>query len=82
MLRRLTKNPGVVVRCAIGLALFGALIANSAAAQSSQAPSRTPQIAQPTPPPVTELPPVDVIGTSPLIGSGIDRNTVPAETQC
>ena len=30
--------------------------------------------------PVIELPPVDVIGTSPLIGSGIDRNAVPAET--
>ncbi len=28
----------------------------------------------------TELPPMTVIGVSPLIGSGIDRNTVPAET--
>ena len=26
------------------------------------------------------LPPVEVIGASPLIGSGVDRNTVPAET--
>jgi iron complex outermembrane receptor protein len=34
-----------------------------------------------TAPPVITLPPVDVIGASPLIGSGIDRNTVPAETQ-
>lgn len=31
--------------------------------------------------PPTVLPPVDVIGASPLIGSGIDRDTVPAETQ-
>jgi outer membrane receptor protein involved in Fe transport len=31
--------------------------------------------------PVISLPPVEVIGASPLIGSGIDRNTVPAETQ-
>jgi iron complex outermembrane recepter protein len=36
--------------------------------------------AQTTPPPVTELPPVEVVGASPLIGSGVDRNTVPAET--
>jgi iron complex outermembrane recepter protein len=34
-----------------------------------------------TAPPVISLPPVEVIGASPLIGSGIDRNTVPAETQ-
>ena len=36
--------------------------------------------AQTAPPPVTELPPVEVVGASPLIGSGVDRNTVPAET--
>ncbi len=41
----------------------------------------TAQTATPTPPPVTELPPVEVVGASPLIGSGVDRNTVPAETQ-
>ena len=28
-----------------------------------------------------ELPPVEVVATSPLIGSGLDRNLVPAETQ-
>jgi iron complex outermembrane recepter protein len=27
---------------------------------------------------VTELPPVDIVGASPLLGSGVDRNTVPA----
>lgn len=36
-------------------------------------------VAQTAPP--TELPTVEVIGASPLIGSGVDRNTVPAETQ-
>jgi outer membrane receptor protein involved in Fe transport len=36
--------------------------------------------APPAPSP-TVLPPVNVIGVSPLIGSGIDRNTVPAATQ-
>jgi outer membrane receptor protein involved in Fe transport len=30
--------------------------------------------------PVTQLPQVEVVGASPLIGSGIDRNKVPAET--
>ena len=30
--------------------------------------------------PVIELPPVEVIGASPLLGSGVDRNTIPAET--
>ena len=29
---------------------------------------------------VTELPPVTIIGTTPLLGSGVDRDTVPAET--
>ena len=38
------------------------------------------QTTQPASPPVTELPPVEVVGASPLIGSGIDRNTIPAET--
>ncbi len=44
------------------------LLTGTAAAQTAQQP------------PATELPPVEVIGASPLIGSGIDRNTVPAET--
>jgi outer membrane receptor protein involved in Fe transport len=34
-----------------------------------------------TVPPPTELPPVDVIGSSPLIGSEVDRNSIPAEAQ-
>jgi iron complex outermembrane recepter protein len=41
--------------------------------------------AQPTPPGPAEplsvaLPPVDIIAPSPLLGSGVDRDTVPAET--
>ena len=48
---------------------------------SETAPSGQPA---PTPPavsqPVVRLPNVDVISTSPLLGSGVDRNTVPAET--
>jgi outer membrane receptor protein involved in Fe transport len=36
--------------------------------------------AQPAPPTVVELPPVEVIGASPLLGSGVDRDTVPAAT--
>ena len=36
--------------------------------------------ASPAPTTAVTLPPVSVIGTSPLIGSGIDRDTVPAET--
>ena len=35
--------------------------------------------AQPAPP-ATQLPTVEVIGASPMIGSGIDRNSVPAAT--
>ena len=40
----------------------------------------TGNVAAQTAPPATELPPVEVVGASPLIGSGIDRNTIPAET--
>jgi iron complex outermembrane receptor protein len=44
---------------------------------SPDTPSPHPTSQAPAP---TSLPPVTVIGVSPLIGSGIDRNTVPAET--
>jgi hypothetical protein len=50
---------------------------------SADGPPQTatpPTTAQQTAPPVTELPPVTVIGTTPLFGSGVDRDTVPAET--
>jgi iron complex outermembrane recepter protein len=52
------------------IATIAILLSGNAAAQTADQP----------PPPVTELPPVEVVGASPLIGSGIDRNTVPAET--
>ena len=52
------------------------LFTGAAAAQ----PAQTPDTPQQAPQPVTQLPPVEVIGASPLIGSGIDRNLVPAET--
>ncbi len=38
------------------------------------------QTAQQSGPMVTELPPLTIIGTTPLLGSGVDRDTVPAET--
>jgi iron complex outermembrane recepter protein len=68
-----TPGGGIGVRAGHGIAAVAILLTGAAAAQ----PAPTPQQAEP---PVTELPPVEVIGASPLIGSGIDRNTVPAET--
>ena len=52
------------------IAAIGVLLSGNAAAQT----------APPAAPTVTELPSVEVVGASPLIGSGIDRNTIPAET--
>jgi iron complex outermembrane receptor protein len=52
----------------------GLLVLACVPAQGQQAPSDATQ------PPVTELPPVTVVGVSPLLGSGVDRDTVPAET--
>ncbi len=43
-------------------------------ARAQQAPSDAAQ------PPAITLPPITVIGASPLLGSGVDRDTVPAET--
>jgi iron complex outermembrane recepter protein len=56
------------MRTMLGAAAAALLLANAAAGQPAQAP------------PDTALPPVTVIGTSPLLGSGVDRDTVPAET--
>src|SRR5271154_7058047 len=44
------------------------------AARAQQAPSDTVE------PLSVTLPPVDIIAPSPLLGSGVDRDTVPAET--
>ena len=52
--------------------LLSGILTGTAAAQT--VPPSSPQ------PSVTTLPPVEVVGTSPLIGAGIDRNTVPAQT--
>jgi outer membrane receptor protein involved in Fe transport len=51
--------------------------------QAANLVARAQDVAGPPPPATapTVLPPVTVIGVSPLIGSGIDRNTVPAATQ-
>ena len=73
------------VIAAMAILLTGAASAQTPP-QSITPPATTPQTATPptitqqTVPPVTELPPVEVIGTSPLLGSGVDRDTVPAET--
>jgi iron complex outermembrane recepter protein len=83
------------VRAGLTTAALAILLAGAAAAQTTP-PTATPQTTTPetttpettTPPattpqtqgPVTQLPPVEVIGTSPLLGSGVDRDTVPAET--
>ena len=73
------------VIAAMAILLTGAASAQTPP-QSITPPATTPQTATPptitqqTAPPVTELPPVEVIGASPLLGSGVDRDTVPAET--
>jgi iron complex outermembrane recepter protein len=57
------------------LAGLGALLAlASVPARAQPAQSGTVQ------PPSLTLPPLTIIGTSPLLGSGVDRDTVPAET--
>jgi iron complex outermembrane receptor protein len=54
------------VRVGLSFAATAILLGGTAAAQQAGQPA-------------TELPQVEVIGASPLIGSGVDRNTVPAE---
>jgi iron complex outermembrane recepter protein len=44
-------------------------------------PSTPPAAASANPAPLETLPPVDIIGSTPLLGSGVDRNKVPSETQ-
>ena len=58
------------MRLALGLVTTVVLISGSAIAQTTTQSQE----------PVTQLPQVEVVGASPLIGSGIDRNKVPAET--
>ena len=63
------KRRGDRLRLIVYLLSLLVLTRGSAVAQTSQSEQ-----------PATQLPPVEVVGTSPLIGSGIDRNKVPAET--
>jgi outer membrane receptor protein involved in Fe transport len=75
-------------KLAAGCLLLPALaLAQSAPGDQTVAPATNPGTTNPgtTSPPTTvrpdvTLPNVDVIGTSPLLGSGVDRNTVPAAT--
>ncbi len=64
-----TCHPG---RRLAGMAALLALAWVPASAQQAQS-----NAAQP---PSITLPPLTIIGTSPLLGSGVDRDTVPAET--
>src|ERR1700751_488084 len=63
---------GTVRGTARGVAGLLALAVAQARAQT--VPSDTTQ------PPSLSIPPVNIIAASPLLGSGIDRDTVPAET--
>ena len=54
----------------LGLGLYGGLLPGLALAQTASPPGS-----------VTALPEVNVIAASPLLGTGIDRNLVPAQTQ-
>src|SRR5271165_6752808 len=62
---------------ASSLVLPALALAQSAAPTSSPADATAPAD---TTSPAVRLPQVDVIGASPLLGSGVDRNTVPAAT--
>src|ERR1700757_2741426 len=48
----------------------------AAVLQSAAAPAQ-----QPSEAPTLSLPTVEVVGATPLLGSGVDRDKVPAETQ-
>ena len=54
-----------------GAALASLLLSATAAAQDQAAAPATTELT---------LPPVEVVGATPLLGSGVDRNKVPAET--
>jgi iron complex outermembrane recepter protein len=56
-----------------GVALAMALLPATAAAQNAATPEETGT-------PAVTLPTVEVVGATPLLGSGVDRNKVPAET--
>jgi len=61
-----------VLRRLVGLALPALLWPHLAMAQDAAAPASSPA--------VTVLPTVEVVGATPLLGSGVDRSKVPAES--
>jgi len=74
----------------LGILLFllPRLALSQVTTQSAPAPSSAQVNTQPAPtptaaanPPPLALPPVDVIGSTPLLGSGMDRNKVPSANQ-
>lgn len=84
------------MKCVATLGLLAFLLPQLALAQANTQPAPTPapspaptSAAAPTPtpaaaaatPPLLALPPVDVIGSTPLLGSGVDRNKVPSANQ-
>jgi iron complex outermembrane receptor protein len=69
MAKRMQRAAG---RAARGMVGATALLTLTARAQ--QAPTATPQA------PVVTIPTINIVGASPLLGSGVDRDTVPAET--
>jgi iron complex outermembrane recepter protein len=81
------------MRGAIGLGLCGVVLSSFALAQTPpQSPSpqgsqsgsaqQTPQaVPNAAEAPTLALPPVEIIAPSPLLGSGVDRSKVPAQTQ-
>jgi iron complex outermembrane receptor protein len=72
----ITRRTGSQVLQSLGR-LVGAAALLALSDGSVQAQPAPPAAAQP---PLLNLPPIDIIGTSPLLGSGVDRDTVPAET--
>src|SRR5258708_1003777 len=62
-------------------AIAAATIPCFALAQTTVAPTAPPAPAEPGATGVTVLPEVNVIGATPLLGSGVDRSKVPAQNQ-
>ncbi|WP_158922538.1 TonB-dependent receptor [Acidisphaera sp. S103] len=79
MAKRMQRIVGQAMRGLVGTAAFLAL--TGLAVRAQQAPSNTPPTPSATSPaPVVTVPTINIVGASPLLGSGVDRDTVPAET--
>ena len=63
------------------VAIAAATLPCFALAQTTVTPPTRPPPAEPSPAGVTVLPEVNVIGATPLLGSGVDRSKVPAANQ-